>query len=98
QEQGIHLIEGYDADQIDDGIDCVVVGNVIKRGNPAVEKVLANRIPYVSGPEWLANHVLRKRWVLGVSGTHGKTTTTSLLTHILEVAGKHPGFLIGGIP
>lgn len=98
QEQGIHLIEGYDEAQIEADMDCVIVGNVIKRGNPAMEKVLADRIPYLSGPEWLANYVLKKRWVLGVSGTHGKTTTTSLLTYILDVAGKQPGFLIGGIP
>jgi len=97
-EQGISLIEGYDVSQIDASMDCVIVGNVIKRGNPAMEKVLALGIPYCSGPEWLANHILKQRWVLGVSGTHGKTTTTSLLTYILEVAGKKPGFLIGGIP
>jgi len=97
-EQGIHLIQGYDAAQIDEHIDCVIVGNVIKRGNPSLETVLANRIPYTSGPAWLAENILKKRWVLGVAGTHGKTTTTSLLTWILDVAGKQPGFLIGGVP
>ena len=97
-EQGIQLIEGYGASQITDDIDCVIVGNVIRRGNPAMEYVLENRIPYVSGPEWLAKNILQQRWVLGVSGTHGKTTTTSLLTHILDFAGLAPGFLIGGIP
>ncbi len=79
-------------------VDMVIVGNVIRRGNPAMEYVLAQGIPYMSGPQWLAENVLRDRWVLGVSGTHGKTTTTSLLTWILEYAGKKPGFLIGGVP
>lgn len=97
-EQGIKLIEGYDAAQIDANVDCVVVGNVIKRGNPAMEYVMEKRIPYVSGPQWLAENILKDRWVLGVAGTHGKTTTTSLLTWILESAGLHPGFLIGGVP
>lgn len=97
-EQGIRLIEGYDAAHINPKVDCVIVGNVIKRGNPAIEYILANRIPYVSGPQWLAENVLKNRWVLGVAGTHGKTTTTSLLTWILDNAGLRPGFLIGGIP
>lgn len=97
-EQGITLIEGYDAAQIDKNVDCVIVGNVIKRGNPAMEYVLANHIPYISGPQWLAEHVLKDRWVLGVAGTHGKTTTTSMLTWILDQAGYEPGFLIGGVP
>lgn len=97
-EQGIQLTEGYDAAQIHSDIDCVIVGNVIKRGNPAMEYVLANKIPYISGPEWLAKNILQKRWVLAVAGTHGKTTTTSLLTWILESAGLQPGFLIGGVP
>lgn len=98
QEQGIQLFEGYDPTHIDPTVDCVIVGNVIKRGNPAMEHVLANRIPYVSGPQWLYENVLKNRWVLGVSGTHGKTTTTSLLTWIIEKAGLNPGFLIGGVP
>lgn len=97
-QQGIDLREGYEASHIDPDVDCVIVGNVIRRGNPAIEYVLTNRIPYLSGPEWLAKHVLQKRWVLGVAGTHGKTTTTSLLTWILESAGLKPGYLIGGIP
>src|SRR5579885_131629 len=97
-EQGIQLMEGYDPSHIDPEVDCVIVGNVIKRGNPAMEYVLANRIPYISGPQWLAENVINKRWVLGVAGTHGKTTTTSLLTWILEQAGTQPGFLIGGVP
>ncbi len=97
-EQGIKLIEGYDPADIDKNVDCVIVGNVIKRGNPAMEYVMENGIPYISGPEWLAKNVLQNRWVLAVSGTHGKTTTTSLLTWILESAGLEPGFLIGGVP
>jgi UDP-N-acetylmuramate: L-alanyl-gamma-D-glutamyl-meso-diaminopimelate ligase len=96
QEQGIKLTEGYDAIPAD--VDCVIVGNVIRRGNPAMEYVLANRIPYTSGPEWLAKNIIQQRWVLAVSGTHGKTTTTSLLAWILDAAGKKPGFLIGGVP
>jgi UDP-N-acetylmuramate: L-alanyl-gamma-D-glutamyl-meso-diaminopimelate ligase len=92
------LLEGYDPAHIDPAVDMVIVGNVIKRGNPAMEYVLANRIPYTSGPEWLAESILYKRWVLAVAGTHGKTTTTSLLTWILEFAGLNPGFLVGGVP
>lgn len=98
QEQGIHLIEGYDPSQIHHDVDCVIVGNVIRRGNPAMEHVLANRIPYASGPQWLAENIIKKRWVLAVAGTHGKTTTTSMLTWILDYAGLQPGFLIGGVP
>lgn len=97
-EQGIKLYEGFDPKNIEADVDCVVVGNVIRRGNPCIEHVLINQIPYSSGPEWLATNILHKRWVIGVAGTHGKTTTTSMLTWILEVAGKQPGFLIGGIP
>ncbi len=97
-EQGISLSEGYAASHIPAEVDCVIVGNVIKRGNPAIEHVLTQRIPYLSGPAWLANEVLRSRWVLAVAGTHGKTTTTSMLTWILEQAGVNPGFLIGGVP
>lgn len=98
EEQGIALFEGYHAKDIPADVDCVIVGNVIKRGNEAMEHVLAKGIPYMSGPEWLAKTVLQHRSVLGVSGTHGKTTTTSLLTWILEAAGLNPGFLIGGVP
>lgn len=97
-EQGITLKEGYNPSDIDPHVDCVIVGNVIRRGNPAMEHVLANRLPYVSGPAWLANNILKNRHVLAVSGTHGKTTTTSLLTWIVDYAGLQPGFLVGGIP
>jgi UDP-N-acetylmuramate: L-alanyl-gamma-D-glutamyl-meso-diaminopimelate ligase len=98
ESQGIKLMSGYDPAHIDSSVDCVVVGNVIRRGNPAIEYVLNQKIPYVSGPQWLAEQVLKDKWVLAVSGTHGKTTTTSLLAWILEFAGKNPGFLVGGVP
>lgn len=75
----------------------MIIGNAISRGNPAVEYILAQRLPYTSGPQWLADHILRGRWVLAVAGTHGKTTTSSLLTWILEYTGRMPGYLIGGI-
>ncbi|MBT3196248.1 MAG: UDP-N-acetylmuramate:L-alanyl-gamma-D-glutamyl-meso-diaminopimelate ligase, partial [Gammaproteobacteria bacterium] len=78
--------------------DIVVIGNALSRGNPAVEYVLAEGLPYSSGPEWLAQHVLQERWVLAVSGTHGKTSSASMLAWILEYAGMSPGFLIGGVP
>jgi UDP-N-acetylmuramate: L-alanyl-gamma-D-glutamyl-meso-diaminopimelate ligase len=96
--QGITLMNGYDPAHLDPDIDCVIVGNVIRRGNPAMEYVLENNIPYMSGPQWLSENILKERWVLAVSGTHGKTTTTSMLTWILESAGLNPGFLIGGVP
>jgi UDP-N-acetylmuramate: L-alanyl-gamma-D-glutamyl-meso-diaminopimelate ligase len=95
---GIGLIEGYDAAQLDPAPDVVVVGNVMTRGQPVIEALLDRGIPYASGPEWLAREVLRDRWVLAVAGTHGKTTTASLLAWILEHAGLEPGFLIGGVP
>ena len=97
-EQNIKIAEGYEPENLDLKVDCVIVGNVIRRGNPAIEYVLTNRIPYQSGPQWLKENILKDRWVLAVSGTHGKTTTTSMLTWILEAAGLKPGFLIGGIP
>lgn len=95
---GIELIEGYDPGQLALRPDVVVVGNVMSRGNPLVEALLESGIPYTSGPEWLARHVLAGRWVLAVAGTHGKTTTSSILAWILEHAGLDPGFLIGGVP
>lgn len=98
QAQGIQLMEGYDPAHLDPAPDLVVIGNALSRGNPAVEYVLDKGIPYVSGPEWLARHVLQDRWVMAVAGTHGKTTTSSLLAWILEDAGMAPGFLIGGVP
>ncbi|MBA1290799.1 UDP-N-acetylmuramate:L-alanyl-gamma-D-glutamyl-meso-diaminopimelate ligase [Pseudomonas japonica] len=98
QAQGIELTQGYDPAQLDPAPDLVVIGNALSRGNPAVEYVLNKGLPYVSGPQWLADHVLQGRWVLAVAGTHGKTTTSSMLAWVLEHAGMAPGFLIGGIP
>ena len=95
---GVEVQQGYLPRHLDPAPDCVVVGNVMTRGNPAVEYLLDSRIPFTSGPEWLYQHVLRERWVLAVAGTHGKTTTASILAWILEHAGLAPGFLIGGIP
>ncbi|MDE2089679.1 MAG: UDP-N-acetylmuramate:L-alanyl-gamma-D-glutamyl-meso-diaminopimelate ligase [Gammaproteobacteria bacterium] len=96
--QGIRALQGYDPAHLDPAPDCVVIGNALSRGNPAVEYTLARGLPYTSGPQWLAEHVLRERWVLAVAGTHGKTTTASLLAWILDQAGLMPGFLIGGVP
>lgn len=98
QEQGIGLVEGYDAGQVALAPDVFVVGNAVSRGNPLLEAILDRGLPYVSGPQWLAEHVLAGRWVLAVAGTHGKTTTTSLLAWMLEDAGLNPGFLVGGVP
>ena len=96
--QGIDLISGYSADQIQLNPDIFVIGNVVTRGNPLMEEILNRNLPYVSGPQWLSEHILKHRWVLAVAGTHGKTTTTSILAWILEDAGLAPGFLVGGIP
>lgn len=96
--QGIQLIAGYSPEQINIQPDLFVIGNVITRGNPLMEEILNRNLPYVSGPQWLSDNILRKRWVLAVAGTHGKTTTSSMLAWILQYAGLNPGFLIGGIP
>jgi UDP-N-acetylmuramate: L-alanyl-gamma-D-glutamyl-meso-diaminopimelate ligase len=93
---GIDLVQGYDAG-VDTEVDAIVVGNALSRGLPVIEALLDSGRPYTSGPQWLAEHVLGDRWVLAVSGTHGKTTTTSMLAWILEHAGLSPGFLIGGV-
>src|SRR5690242_5672234 len=95
---GIEVTQGFEAAQLQPAPDVVVVGNVMTRGQPVIEALLESRIPYVSGPEWLSREVLRDRWVLAVAGTHGKTTTSSILAWILEHAGLDPGFLIGGVP
>ena len=97
-ESGITLMEGYAAEHLQPAPDWVIVGNAMSRGNPAVEYMLNRNIPYVSGPQWLGEHLLNNRWVLAVAGTHGKTTTTSMLAWILEYSGYNPGFLIGGVP
>ncbi len=96
--QGIELIEGYGAEQIGLKPDLWVVGNVVTRGTPLIEEILDRGQPYISGPQWLAENILPTKWVLAVAGTHGKTTTSAMLAWILEAAGKHPGFLIGGVP
>lgn len=96
--QDVTVIQGYDPSQLDSEPDCVVIGNAMSRGNPLVEAVLDRGLPYSSGPQWLADHILRDKWVLAVSGTHGKTTTAGLLAWLLESAGLEPGFLIGGVP
>ncbi len=95
--QGIDLMQGYKAEHLVEQ-DQVVVGNVMSRGNAAIEHVLNKNISYTSGPQWLAENVLKDKWVLAVAGTHGKTTTSSILAWILEYAGLQPGFLIGGVP
>jgi len=96
--EGIELMQGYSADNLAIKPDIVVIGNALSRGNVEVEAVLNLDLPYTSGAQWLAEHVLQGRWVLAVAGTHGKTTTSSMLAWILEYAGLHPGFLIGGVP
>jgi UDP-N-acetylmuramate: L-alanyl-gamma-D-glutamyl-meso-diaminopimelate ligase len=95
---GITVHEGYAASQLEPLPDCVVIGNAMSRGNETVEAVLNRGIPYTSGPQWLSEHVLKDRHVFAVAGTHGKTTTASMLAWILEAAGHSPGFLIGGVP
>ena len=96
-ESGIEIIPHYDVAQLQPAPDLVIIGNAMSRGNPCVEYVLNNRLPFTSGPQWLHDHLLKDRWVLAVSGTHGKTTTTGMLTWILEQAGIDTGFLIGGV-
>ena len=96
--QGISLMEGYDPAHLRPAPDLVIIGNALSRGNPAVEAVLDQGLRYTSGAEWMAQQVLADRWVLAVAGTHGKTTTTSMLAWILEYARLAPGFLVGGVP
>ncbi len=98
QAAGIELSEGYHAEHLQPAPDQVVIGNVMSRGNPAIEYLLNRNIPYTSGPQWLYENILHERWVLAVSGTHGKTTTASILAWILHYANLNPGFLIGGVP
>ena len=97
ESQGIEIIEGFDPSQLDPAPDLVVIGNAMSRGNPCVEYVLNSQIRYTSGPQWLQEFLLHDRWVLAVSGTHGKTTTSSMLAWILEDCGYQPGFLVGGV-
>jgi len=98
ESQGIELIEGFGVEQLALNPDIYVIGNVLSRGNPLMEEILNRGLPYISGPQWLAENVLQGKWVMAVAGTHGKTTTSSMLAWILEYAGLAPGFLIGGVP
>ena len=95
--QGIEIIEGFDVSQLEPAPDLVVIGNAMSRGNPCVEYVLNRNLRYTSGPQWLQEFLLHDRWVLAVSGTHGKTTTSSMLSWILQDCGYQPGFLVGGV-
>ena len=97
-EQGIAVSPGEDLAQLDPAPDVVVIGNALSRGHPVVEAVLERGLRYTSGPQWLSEAILQSRWVLAVAGTHGKTTTSSILAWMLESAGFQPGFLIGGVP
>lgn len=97
ESQGIEIIEGFDPAQLDPAPDLVVIGNAMSRGNPCVEAVLNSQIRYTSGPQWLQEFLLHDRWVLAVAGTHGKTTTASMLAWILDDCGYQPGFLVGGV-
>jgi UDP-N-acetylmuramate: L-alanyl-gamma-D-glutamyl-meso-diaminopimelate ligase len=96
--QGIELIEGFGVEQLSLKPDMFVIGNVVTRGNPLMEEILNRNLPYISGPQWLADNILRDKWVLGVAGTHGKTTTSAMLSWVLEYAKLNPSFLIGGVP
>src|SRR5690242_18548240 len=96
--QGIELVEGWDPAQITSRPDLFVIGNVVSRGNPLVEAILDRNLGYISGPQWLYDQVIRDKWVLAVAGTHGKTTTSSMLACLLQEGGLDPGFLIGGVP
>ncbi|AZP13114.1 UDP-N-acetylmuramate:L-alanyl-gamma-D-glutamyl-meso-diaminopimelate ligase [Undibacterium parvum] len=98
QAQGITLTEGFANEQVELAPDLFVIGNVVSRGNPLMEEILNRGLPYISGPQWMGEHILRNKWVLAVAGTHGKTTTSAMLAWILEFAGYAPGFLIGGVP
>lgn len=98
EEEGVSIIEGFDVNQISLKPDIYIIGNVITRGNPLMESILDNNLPYQSGPEWLSENILRNKWVLAVAGTHGKTTTSAMLAWILDFNGYEPGYLIGGIP
>ncbi|GAB7219119.1 UDP-N-acetylmuramate:L-alanyl-gamma-D-glutamyl-meso-diaminopimelate ligase [Vibrio comitans] len=97
ESEGVEIIQGYDPKQLEPRPDLVVIGNAMSRGNPCVEYVLDNNLKYTSGPQWLQEFLLHDHWVLAVAGTHGKTTTSSMLAWILEDCGYEPGFLVGGV-
>jgi len=98
EQAGIPVIEGFDPAQLEPAPDVVIIGNAMSRGNPAVEYVLDRGLDYMSGPEWMGRYLLKDKWVMAVAGTHGKTTTSSMLAWLLEYAGMNPGYLIGGVP
>jgi len=98
EQAGIQLIQGFDAAQLELNPDLFIIGNAISRGNPLLEAILNQGLPYTSGPQWLSDHILQGKWVLAIAGTHGKSTTSSMLAWILEYAQMAPGFLIGGVP
>ncbi|MGB2242483.1 MAG: UDP-N-acetylmuramate:L-alanyl-gamma-D-glutamyl-meso-diaminopimelate ligase [Porticoccaceae bacterium] len=98
QHAGIELVQGFDPAQLNPAPDLIIVGNALSRGNPCVEYMLDHKLPYTSGPQWLGENLLKHKHVLAVSGTHGKTSTSSMLAKILDTAGYHPGYLIGGVP
>lgn len=94
----IKLISGYESEQLNLNPDEIIIGNALSRGKPVIEEILNKKLPYFSGPEWIARNILKNKQVIAISGTHGKTTTTSMVAWILEYAGLKPGFLIGGVP
>ena len=98
QQAGIDLVEGFDPIQLKPAPDLIIVGNALSRGNPCIEYMLNNKLAYTSGPQWLGENILKDKHVISVSGTHGKTSTSSMLAKILDTAGYHPGYLIGGVP
>jgi len=98
EKAGIEVIAGFDPAQLDPAPDYVIIGNAMSRGNPAVEYVLDRGLPYISGPDWMGKYLLADKWVMAVAGTHGKTTTASMLAWLLEFGGMNPGYLIGGVP
>ena len=97
EQLGIDIIEGYDAAQLDSNPDCIVVGNVMTRGHEVIEMLLERKIPIISGPQWIKDNVLKDRWVLAVAGTHGKTTTTSLIASIFQETKLDPTIINGGV-
>jgi len=98
ESQGIELIQGFAIEQINLNADLYIIGNVVSRGNPLMEEILNQNLPYISGPQWLGENLLQKKHVLAIAGTHGKTTTATMLTWILEYAKLNPSYLIGGVP
>ena len=98
EQAGIELIQGFDQAQLELAPDIFIIGNAFSLGNPLLEAILARGLAYTSGPQWLSDHILPGKWVLAISGTHGKSSTSSMLAWILEYANMAPGFLIGAVP